>query len=361
MTTSGPAGLFAAGRLSRYDVPHRVVMAPLTRNRAGADGTQSALAVEYYRQRASAALIVSEATSVSPAGAGYPRTPGLFTDAHVEGWRRVTSAVHAAGGRIFAQLCHNGRISHSSFHDGAWPVAPSAIAAPGHAMTRDDELVPFETPRALAIADVPEVVEQFAQAARRALAAGFDGVELHAASGFLLDQFLRDGTNRRTDRYGGPLEHRTRFLLDVVDVVGRACGPDRVGVRLSPLSAVNGMADSHPRDTFGFVAAELSRAGLAYLHLMRRNDVAGAAEAFDVGTLRDVYDGTLILNGGFDRASGDHAIRSGRADFISYGTAFLANPDLPARFRTGAILNVPDKATLYAGGARGYVDYPAIV
>jgi len=352
-------GLFGPGILSRFTVPHRIVMAPLTRNRAGADGVPSVLAVDYYAQRASAALIVSESTSVSASGGGYLRTPALFTDAQVEGWRVVTEAVHGRGGRIFAQLCHNGRVSHPSFHAGVLPVAPSAIAPPGQAMTTEG-LQPFRVPRALTAAEVEETVEQFAAAASRAMAAGFDGVEIHGASGFLVDQFLRDGSNRRTDRYGGSIEKRARFLLDVVEAVGERCGFDRVGVRLSPLSHVNGMFDSTPWETFAFAAATLNTAGLAYLHLMRRNDAAGTPQHFRIENLRRYYRGVLVMNGGYDRASGDEAIRTGEVDFISYGTAFLANPDLPERLRRGAPLNAPDKATFYTGGARGYLDYPAL-
>jgi N-ethylmaleimide reductase len=355
----GAGGLFAPGILSRFTVPHRIVMAPLTRNRAGTDGVPSALAVDYYGQRASAALIVSESTSVSALAVGYPRTPGLFTRAQVEGWRAVTEAVHARGGRIFAQLCHNGRVSHPSFHAGAPPVAPSAMVPPGQAMTPDG-LQPFHMPRALTTAEVREAVEQFAAAASSALAAGFDGVEVHGASGFLVDQFLRDGANHRTDCYGGSIEKRARFLLEVVEAVGERCGFDRVGVRLSPLSHVNGMFDSTPWETFAFAAARLNAAGLAYLHLMRRNDAIGTPQDFRIEDLRRYYRGVLVMNGGYDRADGDKAIRTGQADFISYGTAFLANPDLPERLRREAPLNAPDKATFYTGGARGYLDYPPL-
>jgi N-ethylmaleimide reductase len=275
----------------------------------------------------------------------------------VEGWRGITRAVHARGGRIVAQLCHNGRISHPAFHAGLLPIAPSALAPPGQAMTNAG-VTPYVTPRALATGEIPGIVAEFAAAASHAREAEFDGIEIHAANGFLIDQFLRDGTNRRTDTYGGSADNRARLLLEIVAATSRIWSAERVGVRLSPLSTVNGMLDSHPRETFSLVSDRLGEMGIGYLHLVRRNDLAGTPRTFDLHELRLRFRGLVVMNGGYDRAAADEAIRTGMADFISFGTAFLANPDLPARFRSGRALNEPDKATFYTGGAKGYVDYP---
>jgi N-ethylmaleimide reductase len=258
--------LFSELDLGALTLPHRVAMAPLTRNRAADGNVPHDLNVEYYRQRASAALIITEATQVAPKGQGYPRTPGIHSDAQVEGWKQVTDAVHEAGGRIFLQLWHVGRISHSSYHDGERPVAPSAIAPAGEVLTPDMEMVPFETPRALATDEVSEVVEQYRQGAENARRAGFDGVEIHAANGYLIDQFLRSGTNERTDRYGGSLENRLRFLREVTEAVTGEWDADRVGVRFSPLSPFNDMHDEHPAETFAAAAATANDFGLAYVH-----------------------------------------------------------------------------------------------
>jgi N-ethylmaleimide reductase len=332
-------------------------MAPLTRNRSGPGGVPSDLAREYYGQRASAAVIISEATAVSSLGVGYPRVPGLFTDDQVDGWRRITRAVHARGGRIVAQLCHNGRVSHPAFHGGLLPVAPSALMPPGQAMT-EAGVTPYVTPRALETGEIDEVVHEFEAAASRARDAEFDGIEIHAANGFLVDQFLRDGTNRRTDGYGGSPENRARLLLEIVAATNRIWSGERIGVRLSPLSTVNGMVETDPLTTFSRVTNRLSEAGVGYLHLVRRNDLEGTPRSFDLQALRARFRGPVVMNGGYDRAAADETIRRGAADFISFGTAFLANPDLPARLRSGTALNEPDKATFYTGGARGYVDYP---
>ncbi len=348
--------LFTPVRLARRSLPNRVVMAPMTRNRAGQGNVPGALNALYYAQRASAGLIVTEGSQVSPRGVGYPHTPGIHTDAQVEGWRRVTDAVHAEGGRIFLQLWHVGRVSHPSVQaDGGLPVAPSALAADGALYTPAGPL-PYPVPRALETDEVPGVVEEFAAGARGALRAGFDGVELHGANGYLIDQFLRDGSNRRTDRYGGPVENRVRFLLQVAAAVVDVWGGDRVGVRFSPSSPYNGMSDSDPVGTFGYAAHALNRFGLAYLHL---SEALGTPEPERVAPLvRQVFRGPLILNGGYDRAAADAAITSGAADLVAFGTAFLANPDLPARLAEDAPLNAPDRATFYGGDARGYTDYP---
>jgi N-ethylmaleimide reductase len=335
-------------------------MAPMTRNRAGPGNVPTALNAEYYRQRAAAGLIVTEASQVSPQGVGYPGTPGIHTDAQVEGWRRVTEAVHRSGGRIFLQLWHVGRISHPSLQPGgALPVAPSPIAARGEAFTPSGPQ-PFVVPRALRTDQIPEVVAQFEDAARRALAAGFDGVEIHGANGYLIDQFLRDGTNRRTDRYGGSVQNRARFLLEVAEAVAGVWGPARVGVRLSPWSDFNDMRDSDPRATFTHAARALAPLGLAYLHLVE--PVAGlpAGAAPLAPDLKSAFGGTLMLNGGYTKALAEAALGRGEADLVSFAAAFLANPDLPVRLAQGAPLNAADPATFYGGDHRGYTDYPAL-
>jgi N-ethylmaleimide reductase len=348
-------------RLGRYELPNRFVMAPLTRSRALAGGVPSPLAVTYYEQRASAGLIVSEGSQISPQAVGYPSTPGIHTDAQVAGWRRVTDAVHARGGRIFLQLWHVGRISHPSMQPGgALPVAPSAVAPQGTIYTSTGPQ-PYVAPRALETGEIPGIVADHAAGARRALEAGFDGVELHGANGYLIDQFLRDGTNRRTDAYGGSLENRVRFLREVTAAVVDVAGADRVGVRFSPLGS-NARLDSDPRSTFGHAAAELDRFGLAYLHVVDPVDPSHRMAAPDgariAPLLRSRFRGPLIVNGGYGRDTGDAVIRSGAADLVAFGIPFIANPDLVERFADGAPLNAPDPRTFYTGGATGYVDYP---
>lgn len=356
MTNPEKPTLFTPLRLARRGLPNRIVMAPMTRNRAGAGNAPTALNALYYAQRASAGLIVTEGSQVSPRGVGYPDTPGIHTGAQVEGWRRVTDAVHAEGGRIFLQLWHVGRVSHPSVQaDGGLPVAPSAIAADAALYTAGGPL-PYPTPRALETDEIAGVVEEFAAGARNALRAGFDGVELHGANGYLIDQFLRDGSNRRADRYGGTVENRARFLLQVTAAVADVWGGDRVGVRFSPGSAYNGMSDSDPAGTFGHAAAALNRFGLAYLHVVE--PLSTAEEARVAPVVRRAFRGPLVLNGGYDRAAADAAIARGAADLVAFGTAFLANPDLPARLARDAPLNAPDRATFYGGGDRGYTDYP---
>ncbi len=341
-------------------LPNRVVMAPMTRSRAVAGNVPNPLAAEYYRQRASAGLVVSEATQVSPRGIGYVNTPGIHTEAQVEGWKRVTQAVHAAGGRIFLQLWHVGRVSHVSFQPGEEPpLAPSAIAIQGNTFTAQGP-APFSTPRALELSEIPAVVAEFAEGARHAKAAGFDGVEVHGANGYLPDQFLRDGSNKRTDAYGGSVENRARFLLEVTEAITAVWGRDRVGVRVSPRGSANGMSDSDPRATFGYVAGAL-RGKVAYLHVIEGVSGPMAAPEPHLGPeLRQRFGGPLIANGGYSLEQANHAIASGGADLVSFGVAFLANPDLVERFRRGAALNAPDRATFYGGDAKGYTDYPAL-
>jgi N-ethylmaleimide reductase len=348
--------LFTPLELGPLLLPNRIVMAPMTRNRAGAGNVPTALAVEYYVQRASAGLIVTEATQVSPQGVGYPGTPGIHDDAQVEGWRRVTDAVHGAGGRIFLQLWHVGRISYPSLQPGgALPVAPSAIAAEGEVFTASGPQ-PFVVPRALGTEEIPGIVAQFEDGARRALAAGFDGVEIHGANGYLPDQFLRDGTNRRTDRYGGRLENRARFLLEVTEAVAGVWGAARVGVRLSPLGTFNSMSDSDPAKTFGFAAEALSRYGLAYLHVVEGGHES-ADGPFGWAELKRRFNGVYMANGDYGRERASATLAAGRADLVSFAAAYIANPDLVEHLRVDAPLAVPDPSTFYGGDHRGYTDY----
>ena len=360
-TGAGVTGqdLFTPARVGPYRLENRVVMAPLTRNRAGTGAVPQSMHVEYYAQRASAGLIITEATQISPQGVGYPGTPGIHSIDQVDAWRRVTDAVHAKGSRIFLQLWHVGRISHPSLQPGnADPVAPSAIRPEGEAFT-EEGLKPFVTPRALRVDELPGIVEDYRKAAENALEAGFDGVEVHAANGYLLDQFLRDGSNTRTDAYGGPVENRARLLFEVLDAVVDVWGADRVGVRLSPINSFNHMSDSDPDATFGYVARRLSTYGLGYLHVVE-TDMTGAKDSatYDRDALRDAYDGVYMGNGGYDRPRGQRAIETGAADIVSFGAPFIANPDLVERFALNAPLNAPDPETFYGGDERGYIDYP---
>ncbi len=350
--------LFQPGRLGDLILPNRVIMAPLTRNRAGRDGVPGPLNVEYYRQRASAGLIITEATDISPQARGYPDTPGIHSHDQVAGWRRVTEAVHAAGGRIFLQIWHTGRISHSSLQPGgAQPVAPSAIRPAGEAVTYEG-MTPFITPRALKTEEIAGIVTGFRRAAENAKAAGFDGVEIHAANGYLLDQFLRDGSNRRDDAYGGSIENRARLLLEVVTAASEVLGAGRVGVRLSPLNSFNDICDSDPQGTFLRLAALLSPLDLAYLHVVEGDMTGQEKRELDHGALREAFAGPYIANNGYDRARAIEAIADGQAGFVAFGSLFLANPDLPERFRRDAALNTPIRETFYGGDGRGYTDYP---
>jgi N-ethylmaleimide reductase len=351
-----PRNVFLPYELGDLALANRIVMAPMTRSRAIDGNVPNPIAATYYLQRASAGLIVTEATQVSPQGVGYIRTPGIHSAAQVAGWRQITDAVHDAGGKIFLQLWHVGRISHPDFHGGALPVAPSAIAAQGSVFTAQGPK-PMVTPRALGLAELPGIVAQFRAGAENAKKAGFDGVELHGANGYLLDQFTRDGANGRTDAYGGSAENRARFPLEVVDAVVGVWGPARVGYRVSPNGAFNGMADSDPVRTFSYLADALNRRGIGYLHVV--DPVADGARRISP-VLRRAFDGTYIVNGGFDLAAANAAIARGEADLVAFGAPFLANPDLPERFRQGAALNAPDQATFYAGEQKGYIDYPRL-
>lgn len=354
--------LFTGLRLGPHRLPHRVVMAPMTRNRAGDGNAPTEMNTTYYRQRASAALIVTEATWVERRGTGYPGIPGIVNRAQVDGWRQITDAVHEEDGRIYLQLWHAGRISHPDLQPGGGrPVAPSAVRPDGEAMTPEGPK-PFVEPRALETGEVRELVTTFRRGAELAREAGFDGVELHAANGYLLDQFLRDGTNRRTDRYGGSVDDRCRFLVDVVDELCDVWGGERVGVRLSPVNDFNDMRDSTPAVTFGRAAEHLDRAGIGYLHVVEPEaPVPGPeGEQGDVfARIREAFGGTLMANGGYDRASAERAVASGYAQLVSFAKKFLANPDLPRRLAEGLPLNEPDPDTFYGGDERGYTDYPA--
>jgi N-ethylmaleimide reductase len=337
-------------------------MAPLTRNRAGPGNVPGPLNAEYYAQRASAGLIISEATQVVPEGQGYPATPGIHTPEQVSGWRQVIGAVHARGGRIFLQLWHVGRISHPSLQPGGvLPVGPSALRPAGEAVTLEG-MKPFETPRALTLEEIPAVIAGYRAGARNALEAGFDGVEVHGANGYLLDQFLRDGTNHRTDAYGGTVENRARLLVEVTEAVCGVWGADRVGVRISPLQPFNDMRDSDPQGTFSHVVERLNPFGLAYLHVteMGRESPGAAGPPFDLRRLRKRWRGPYMTNSGYDRARAEAAIAAGDTDLVAFGVPFIANPDLPARFARDAPLNPADPSTFYGGDARGYTDYPAL-
>jgi N-ethylmaleimide reductase len=349
-------GLLSSYQLGPLGLNNRMVMAAMTRSRAVDGNVPNPLAATYYAQRASAGLIVTEGTQVSPQGVGYIRTPGIHSPAQVAAWRNVTDAVHRAGGRIFAQLWHVGRISHPDFHDGELPVAPSAIAADGTVFTFQGPKQ-MVAPRALEIGEIPGIVEQFKRGAENAKAAGFDGVELHGANGYLLDQFTRDGTNKRTDAYGGSVKNRIRLPLEATEAVVSVWGPARVGYRVSPNGAFNSMSDSDPVATFSALTEELSRLGILYLHVV--DPVADAAKRISP-VLRPKFDGTYVVNGGFDLAAGESAIAAGETDLVAFGVPFLANPDLPERYRTRAALNAPDQATFYAGEEKGFVDYPAL-
>jgi len=353
--------------LGRYTLPNRLVMAPLTRNRAGEGNVPQAMHATYYAQRAGAGLIVSEATQISPQGVGYPATPGIHSAAQVEGWKPVNTAVHAKGGHMFLQLWHVGRISHPSLQpDGALPVAPSAIQPQGDAATYTGPQ-PFVTPRALELSELPDLVATYRNAAENALAAGFDGVEVHSANGYLLDQFLQDGTNHRTDAYGGSIENRARLLFEVLDAVVDVWGSDRVGIRLSPSGSFNDISDSDPQALFTYVVNRLNDYNLAYLHLIEPRtgeDAANPAHekalSLDAAYFRTVYNGTIIAASGFTQESGNQAIAAGHTDLVAYGRLYISNPDLTERFRRHAPLNPYDRSTFYGGDERGYTDYPSL-
>lgn len=353
-------------RLGALDLAHRVVMAPLTRMRAAQPGNvPHSLNVEYYRQRASkGGLIITEGTQISPIGQGMPATPGIHSELQIEGWKAVTEAIHFKGGLAFLQLWHVGRISHSSLLGGASPVAPSAIAVPGNAFTAKFERTPFETPRALKTAEIAQVIADYAQAACNAQRAGFDGIEIHAANGYLLEQFLQSGSNQRTDAYGGSIENRCRIVLEVAAAISAVLGADRVGIRLSPFGVANGSGEDDPLSLYSHLIRELAALDLAYLHLIEpRASGAGQADVdhqnvpFASELFRPLWPNVLVAAGNYTPETASAAVEAGRADAIAFGRLFIANPDLPERARRGARLNPYNRATFYGGGAEGYVDY----
>lgn len=350
--------LFSPAKLGSIALKNRIVMAPLTRNRAGEGGVPQDLNVTYYEQRASAGLIITEATPISAMGHGYPALPGIYTDAQVAGWKKVTDAVHAKGGKIVIQIWHVGRISHPSLLNGELPVAPSAIKPAGKAFTYKG-LVDYVEPRALDTSELPAIVQDYVHATKCALKAGFDGVEIHAANGYLLDQFLRDGSNKRTDNYGGSFENRARLLLEVTKAVVETAGADKVGVRISPVNPFNDMHDSNPQALFNYVVEQLNPFNLAYLHAVEGGiHGGGKADAFDFEQMRKLYKGAYMANLSYDKARGNAAIASGHADVIAYGVPFIANPDLVERYQTDAALNEADSKSFYGGNEKGYTDYP---
>ncbi|MGH8718753.1 MAG: alkene reductase [Burkholderiales bacterium] len=352
--------LFSPIKLGPYELPNRIVMAPLTRSRAGNGNVPHALNALYYAQRASAGLIIAEATQIAPEGQGYISTPGIHSEEQTEGWKQVTCAVHAAGGRIFLQLWHVGRISHQSFQpDGGLPVAPSAIRPRGQAYTANG----FEdhpTPRALETAEIPGIIEAYRRGAQNALEAGFDGVEVHSANGYLLDQFLRDRTNKRTDRYGESIENRTRLLLEAMDAVIAVAGAERTAVRISPQVTAGDISDSDPQTLFNHVAESLSGKGLAYLHVIEGDTTGKPVQPFDYAQIKRAFGGLYMANHAYDKARANAAIAEGRADLVAFGKPFIANPDLVTRFLLDARLAQLNQETLYGGADKGYTDYPQL-
>ncbi len=344
--------LFDPVKMGAWDLPNRILMAPLTRCRASEGRVPNALMAEYYRQRAGAGLIISEATSVDPMGVGYPDTPGIWSTEQVEGWKGVTKAVHEAGGRILLQLWHVGRISDPIYLNGELPVAPSAIQPDGHpSLVRP--IKPFVTPRALDSDEIPGIVAAYRKGAENAQAAGFDGVEIHGANGYLLDQFLQDSTNQRTDAYGGSIENRARLMLEVVDACCDTWGADRVGLHLAPRCDAHDMGDSDPAATFGYVAAECGKRGIAFLFARE-----GMPEPRQAPAMKKAFGGPFIANQQLSLEDAQRLLDQGEADAVAWGQLFIANPDLPERLRTDAPLNEPKPDTFYASGPDGYIDYP---
>ncbi|HEV7601675.1 MAG TPA: alkene reductase [Bradyrhizobium sp.] len=353
--------LFEPYKLGPLTLPNRLVMAPLTRNRAVAGMVPNPLAVEYYGQRASAGLLITEASQVSQQGQGYQDTPGIYSKEQVAGWRKVTDRVHERGGRIFIQIWHVGRISHTSLQpDGGAPVAPSALKAKTKTFV-NGTFADVSEPRAVTLEEIPGIIESFRRGAANAVEAGFDGVEIHGANGYLLDQFAKDGTNKRTDAYGGGIENRARLMLEVSKVVAAEAGPERTGIRISPVTPANDVSDSEPQPLFEHIVDHLNALKLTYIHVVEGatggpRDIA----PFDYASLRKRFTGAYIANNGYDFELANKVLEAGEADLIAFGKPFLANPDLVERLKRGAPLNAPDKATFYGGGAEGYTDYPVL-
>lgn len=348
-------------KLGPTTLPNRLVMAPLTRNRAVAGMVPSPLAVEYYGQRASAGLLITEASQISQQGQGYQDTPGIYSKEQVAGWRKVTERVHGRGGRIFIQIWHVGRISHTTLQpNGGAPVGPSAIRAKGKTFV-GGTFTDISEPRALALEEIPGIVDDFRRATVNAIEAGFDGVEIHGANGYLLDQFAKDGANKRTDAYGGSIENRARLMLEVTKAVASEAGPERTGIRISPVTPSNDISDSDPQPLFEHIVDHLNALKLVYIHVIEGatggpRDVA----PFDYRSLRKRFNGAYIANNGYDFALANKVLAANEADLIAFGKLFIANPDLVERLKRGAPLNAPDKATFYGGDAKGYTDYPTL-
>ncbi|WP_434570329.1 alkene reductase [Pseudomonas sp. Z3-6] len=351
--------LFTSYTLGDITLANRIVMAPLTRNRAAKDCVPGPHAAEYYTQRASAGLLIAEATQISQQGQGYQDTPGIYSEAQIAGWRLVTDSVHAAGGKIILQIWHVGRVSHVDLQPGGLPpVAPSAIRAEAMVFVHN-RFVPTSKPRALELAELPGIVSDFRKAAANAISAGFDGVEIHGANGYLLDQFVKDDANTRTDAYGGSIKNRARLMLEVAAAVADEIGAGRTGIRLSPVSPLNGTAASDPQAQFDYIVGELDKLGLAFIHVIE-GSTAGPRDVttFDYGALRQAFSNTYIANNGYDLKLATERVAADRADLFAFGRAFIANPDLVARLKSGAPLAEIDPETLYGGGAKGYTDYP---
>ena len=353
--------LFEPYKLGAITLSNRTVMAPLTRNRAIDGLVPNPLAVDYYGQRASAGLLITEASQVSQQGQGYQDTPGIYSQEQVAGWRKVTDRVHERGGHIYLQLWHVGRISHTTLQpSGGAPVAPSAVRANGKTFV-GGAFADVSEPRALALDEIPGIIESFKRGAANAIAAGFDGVEIHGANGYLLDQFAKDGSNKRTDAYGGPIENRARLMLEVAEAVSGEVGAERTGIRISPVTPANDVSDSNPQPLFDHIVDRLNALKLIYIHVIEGatggpRDIA----PFDYGSLRKRFGGTYIANNGYDLALANKVLAANEADLIAFGKLFISNPDLVERLKRGADLNTPDKATFYGGGAKGYTDYPAL-
>lgn len=349
--------LFTPVRIGRYTLPNRLIMAPMTRSRANDEsGVPTDLVTTYYAQRASAGLIISEGTYPSMSGKGYVRMPGIVNDTQVAAWKHVTDAVHAKGGHIFMQLMHSGRISHPSMQpEGGLPIAPSAIKPEGQSWTATGPQ-DYVKPHALSIAEIASVIEDYRMATRRALEAGFDGVELHCASGYLPEQFLSSGSNQRTDAYGNSIANRARFVLEVLNAMAKEAGSDRVGLKISPEMNFNSITDTNPQETYTYLVDQLSSINLAYLHVA----LFGPSSIDYHSLLRPRFKGAYLIGSGLDQTKAETILNEGKADATVFGSAFLSNPDLPERFRQGAALNVPDKTTFYSPGAKGYTDYPTL-
>ncbi|PRM87559.1 alkene reductase [Aliarcobacter cryaerophilus] len=353
--------LFSEIKIGQNILKNRIIMAPMTRCRAVINNSANDLIAEYYSQRASAGLIIAEASQVSSIGTGYPCTPGIYSKEQIEGWSKVTKAVHDKGGLIFLQIWHTGRSSHPSLIGGETPVAPSAIKIDGQLYTYEG-LAEFPTPRALEISEIKEIVNQFEQAAKNAIEAGFDGVEIHGANGYLIDEFLKDGSNKREDEYGGSIENRSKFLFEIIEAVSNSIGNDKTALRLSPCGTFNGMSDSNPKKHFSYICEKLNDYDLAYLHIMNplEGDIRHGGVDIKLDVFRKVYQGTLVGNGGYTKESGNKAIEENIADAISFGAIYTSNPDLVERFKVDAPLTQSDPNTFYTQDEKGFTDYKFI-